>query len=105
MGKKPEGQQGACASGADRVESIPPTYKVLAQMAMLEAQLALLEAQLMIARSIRSSRAPALPQARWYAEVKSNLQAWREAGGFAAGDALAAHTAPAPSDCDGCTVD
>jgi hypothetical protein len=47
------------------------------------AQAALAAARLVIARSQLTSRVPPTVQGRWYAQVQNNLQAWRNAGGFA----------------------
>jgi hypothetical protein len=84
-----------------------PADVLPATRASLE-HIAMCAAQLVIARTINASRFPPLPpphmraataQARHFARVQSNLQAWMNEGGFAADDADTAPYTPIAADC------
>ena len=79
MGIKPPSQEDLWPEMASPVDSLPPARSPLAKAALQEA-LKIIE------RSMLASRVPSTAQARWYAQMQSNLHAWRMGGGFSRGE-------------------
>jgi hypothetical protein len=97
MDIKPPSQDDLWPCTATPMETLP-----FARSALAEA--ALQEARMLIARSMLASRAPRTVQARWYAQMQSNLHAWWVGGGFSSGDPAAAGKSGQALD-SGCAVD
>ncbi len=97
MGTKPPGQDDFWPRMAAPMETLPFARSALADAALQEANL-------LIARSMLASRTPRTVQARWYAQMQSNLHAWWIGGGFAGADPAAAGKAGQALD-SGCAID
>jgi hypothetical protein len=102
MDTKPPIQDGRWPGINGTLESLPAGMHPPARSALAEA--ALQEAHMLIGRSILASRGQRTVQARWYAQMQSNLHAWWTGGGFSSADPAAAGKTGQPLD-SGCAVD